>query len=555
MFSFCGCSSRRRAKQNAIPYSKAMAPEVKACLRPSGTMTHGAVDYSGDGRLSLDDFGVQISGLPKRKSSNALETVKNKLIRHLSIDKDPPPKSQVSSPDSDEEVARRAELRRFRARRIQEELYQDHSSSLSPHVSIRSTRYLLPLIDIGRPGRGPRDAIEFSIDSGSHMPAIYPSPMHSPEPLKRKTPNPTVKRWSSCPAVIREQRGQIAAPIYNNSNTAMSRKRYTIPSRLSESKSLPNLLQPNMKAPQVARTKIAAFGSDDYTAVDAWLVLQESRSRASPASGATKDILKYSGSRRTYLKPSNKIPTEFSDDTVTVPYPIRQSGTSRLPSASLGATQQCGSQKISSSKPASANRSQVYGLAVPPGGKKKTSSSSSQGRIPHSETTGGLSSYYPSVIPSIQPSPSRSKSLVNVLTVRDLESLELSPFEWHGDNFGSFGTSSEGHSSYATADNGENNNDSVNGCHDGQADEITSHRFVDPLNIRKRREHDTITSSRSNPIMNRLRAERAGLPTIWRSGSGSWKIQARLPKRISSRFWYQTRTASATIPEGNPEAQ
>ncbi|KAM3463364.1 hypothetical protein NHJ6243_003398 [Beauveria neobassiana] len=150
MLSLCGCSSRRRGKKASSVSSDDVAPKVTAGKGPPDTINHSAIIPPGPSRLSLDDFGVQTLELPKRKSSNALEAVKAKLIRHWSYNKDQPQKSRASPDGDKDEIARRAELRRFRARRIQEELNQDHSKCVSTHTSIRSTRYLSPLIDIGR---------------------------------------------------------------------------------------------------------------------------------------------------------------------------------------------------------------------------------------------------------------------------------------------------------------------------------------------------------------------------------------------------------------------
>ncbi|KAM3555647.1 hypothetical protein MY1884_005495 [Beauveria asiatica] len=132
--------------------------------------------------------------------------------------------------------------------------------------------------------------------------------------------------------------------------------------------------------------------------------------------------------------------------------------------------------------------------------------------------------------------------------------------------FKNFGAFAEDGSSYATADDGEaeskelpprTRHDSVKQDHDGQADEkkISNRQLPSTLSIGKRRENSEsdITASGSKlPAPNwnsRVRAERTGLPTIWRSGNASWDIQASLPKRISSKFWSQSRAASATVPE------
>lgn len=430
MLSLCGCSSRRRAKKSSNLSIDNVTSKVKARPVPS-EMTHSAVVPQDLGRLSLDDFGIQTSDVPKRRSSNALEAVKAKLIRHLSYDKDPPQKPQ-DSPDIDkDEIARRAELRRFRAKRIQEELIEDPSKSLSTHNSIRSTRFLSPFINIGRPGHGPRDAIEFSIDSGSHLPVPCPSPLPSMSDFKLKAPNTSIKRWTSCPATIGEQPGQVSESVYNPSNASLSWKRYTTPGKIPESRSLPNLLQPNMRAPQLARTKTTTLDSESHATLDVWLALQHSRSRDSAALSVRDQRLLSPGMYRRQNTPVDNSSPDVSQGTVTIPHPVRQGGTSqRCPSVSRTAAQQRGSQATTSSKPGSASRSRQRSLAVPFDTKRNASSSSSHGRILPPETPGGIaSSYYPSVMPSIQPSPSRSNSLVNVLSMQDLQSLELSPFE------------------------------------------------------------------------------------------------------------------------------
>ncbi|PQK13999.1 hypothetical protein BB8028_0004g09300 [Beauveria bassiana] len=568
MLSLCGCSSRRRGKKASSVSSDDVAPKVTAGKGPPDTINHSAIIPPGPSRLSLDDFGVQTLELPKRKSSNALEAVKAKLIRHWSYNKDQPQKSRASPDGDKDEIARRAELRRFRARRIQEELNQDHSKCVSTHTSIRSTRYLSPLIDIGRPGRGPRDTIEFSIDSSNPLTAPYPSPAPTLSSFRTNFPASSMKRWSSCPASIGEQSGQVCSPLYNNSGASLSRKRCTTPGKITESKSLPNLLQPNMRAPQLARTKTTGRANGRHGNFSVWLALQESRSRDSSTSGSAESRIQL----RRQATPAPQRLTDFSQDTVTMPFPERYISASQNRSAvSRSALQQRGPQATTFATPGSVNRSRRCSSAAPFNIKKGTSSGSSQGRIVSSETPGGISSsYYPSVMPSIQPSPSRSKSLINILSVRDLQSLELSPFEWHDNdsilkNFGAF---AEDGSSYATADDGEadskkspprTRHDSVKQDHNGQAGQTnTSNRHLpSTLSIEKRRENSEpdITASGSKlPAPNwnsRIRAERTGLPTIWRSGHASWDIQASLPKRISSKFWSQSRTASATIPETN----
>lgn len=94
---------------------------------------------------------------------------------------------------------------------------------------------------------------------------------------------------------------------------------------------------------------------------------------------------------------------------------------------------------------------------------------------------------------------------------------------------------------------------------DGQVDigQPTSRRITDTLSIRKRRQTNRADTTAEDSSLatpkgkSYPRTGRTGLPTIWLSGSGSWDIQASLPRRISSRLWYPSRTASASIPESS----
>lgn len=147
--------------------------------------------------------------IPKR-NNNALEAVKTKLIRHISFERSSDNRTSVGN--SEEEVARRAELRQIRNKRIQDELSSDDGQCVSTRTSIRSTKYLSPYIDIGQPGNGPRDAIEFTMDSDSYGPSqLCPPPVPSPaSDADAKTSQPTEqkKRRSSCPSALKTPKDQ-----------------------------------------------------------------------------------------------------------------------------------------------------------------------------------------------------------------------------------------------------------------------------------------------------------------------------------------------------------
>lgn len=158
---------------------------------------------------TFDEEDEDQVAIPKR-NSNALEAVKTKLIRHISFERSSDNRTSVGN--SEEEVARRAELRQIRNKRIQDELSSDDGQCVSTRTSIRSTKYLSPYIDIGKPGNGPRDAIEFTVDSDSYEPSqLCPPPVPSPaSDPDEKTSQPMAqkKRRSSCPSALKTPKDQ-----------------------------------------------------------------------------------------------------------------------------------------------------------------------------------------------------------------------------------------------------------------------------------------------------------------------------------------------------------
>lgn len=91
----------------------------------------------------------------KNRSTSTLQAVKAAIRRHLSQD------SLARQSESEEQIARRAEVKRLMRQRIQEEL----RSETSEIVSGSSTPHRLRTGSVHLPGNGPRDTIEFTVDS------------------------------------------------------------------------------------------------------------------------------------------------------------------------------------------------------------------------------------------------------------------------------------------------------------------------------------------------------------------------------------------------------
>lgn len=94
----------------------------------------------------------------------ALGALKTKLIRRLSQKSQSNRQSQQSIGSSEEELARRAELRRLRQKRIQEELSTENDVANKDFMHAPSRRTSpSPSERADITGSGPRDAIEFSV--------------------------------------------------------------------------------------------------------------------------------------------------------------------------------------------------------------------------------------------------------------------------------------------------------------------------------------------------------------------------------------------------------
>ncbi|KAI0593332.1 hypothetical protein F4775DRAFT_608081 [Biscogniauxia sp. FL1348] len=108
---------------------------------------------------SDDDVSVRNTG---KTNIGALESIKTKLIRRLSHKSEAKRSSQQSLGNSDEEIARRAELKRLMRKRIQDELKSEEqygrARSRCPDEPIYDN-----CLEPDLPGGGPRDTLEFAV--------------------------------------------------------------------------------------------------------------------------------------------------------------------------------------------------------------------------------------------------------------------------------------------------------------------------------------------------------------------------------------------------------
>ncbi|KAF4342007.1 hypothetical protein FBEOM_4057 [Fusarium beomiforme] len=105
-----------------------------------------------------------------KKHCTAFDNVRNKLISSISHSSNNDHLSHVSVGNSEEEIARRAELKRIMHQRIQNELKSDEPDESDDHIENKPTNCLPRLTsvaDLTLPNSGPRDAIEFGVSKSS----------------------------------------------------------------------------------------------------------------------------------------------------------------------------------------------------------------------------------------------------------------------------------------------------------------------------------------------------------------------------------------------------
>lgn len=174
----------------------ANGPRGPPCLRPSGTAADGPVDAKvlrgarhevpleeftlDPAVLDVDDSDEENDGgrrVTKNSSTSTLEGLKARFVRRLSQQTEPRSQVQHAS-HTEEELARRAELKRIRHRRIQEELQMDREAESRNETPCRPAS--VPKLSGELPRVGPRDMIEFGVGPvGESHPAAL-QPLHVP---------------------------------------------------------------------------------------------------------------------------------------------------------------------------------------------------------------------------------------------------------------------------------------------------------------------------------------------------------------------------------------
>ncbi|KAK3683978.1 hypothetical protein B0T22DRAFT_267493 [Podospora appendiculata] len=160
-----------------VPVSGGTSPRSISSLLTSVHTALGQVEPVELGELVVEDSDSEEELEPgaQNKSNSTLQLVKTRIRRHLSQDSLPRRKARSAVGSTQEEIDRRAELKRLMHKRIQEELRSEEAraATLTPS-DVSSRQQPLGSSPETLPGGGPRDNLEFSVveDTNLDMPSI-----------------------------------------------------------------------------------------------------------------------------------------------------------------------------------------------------------------------------------------------------------------------------------------------------------------------------------------------------------------------------------------------
>jgi hypothetical protein len=178
-----------------------------------------------------DDEDAHGRGSDRNRSTSTLEAVKKRLHRRISVDSDTRRKGRPMIGKSEEEVARRAELKRLMHKRIRDELGYDEAQTLLARHSTNSSaeKHAPPSIEVRI---GPRDAIEFGVSEVSDdQPVASTAPIKTPSyrvPRHFKSlqkENTDSSRRMSCPENLNARQSSLRSHL----STATLKERTSLP--------------------------------------------------------------------------------------------------------------------------------------------------------------------------------------------------------------------------------------------------------------------------------------------------------------------------------------
>ncbi|KAI8672219.1 hypothetical protein NCS56_00684500 [Fusarium sp. Ph1] len=369
-------------------------------------------------------------------------------MSHDSSTKNP---SLTSLGNSDEEIARRAELRRLMRQRIQDELQTEQPDDDMENKPAHGIRCIASIVNLGLPSAGPRDAIEFAVNKSPSLDARVPR-SGKDQSHERDVPesqnatddqkkmsldrnNPTEDDNKAENDGDKSDGADLATNLLSQTprsgqiDQAHSQKSFQLSNSATR---LDRILGPDNSF----NSRHASSSADGHSALGVWLIAQGLRSRDNStlhfdddeeeeATGGGIDssqVVNQSGPAET----AKKEPTSGSQNILlkedTLPANQVSVATGALdrakPSGDLDSERckvnpypEIGSRRTGhTSSPLSGERTGAPTVATT-----------------RNSLVDNSSSCYPS---KFQPSPARSRQNLYSLDLKELEGMELSPFKW-----------------------------------------------------------------------------------------------------------------------------
>ncbi|KAG6041960.1 hypothetical protein E4U41_000075 [Claviceps citrina] len=368
-----------------------------------------------DSHAETEDAGVSDS-LPR---TNTLDGIKARMIKHLSQDVSSRRQSRVSIGHSDEELARRAEVRRLRQKRIQDELEGDNAGDAPSVGSNHSTQRLATFVDLGSPRSGPRDTIEFSVDDC--VVASSPVSDFSSSQCSQTcaaTCLTDIQNKDTCYST----RCSLGPETQSDTNDIPSRTsphRAPLPEQKRNS-AVTTPLRPSSELGSSRMERILGVESDfnirhgshawdDQSALGVWLIAQGIKLNDNPVPRVEQSI-------RADCSPVRHASSTFND--IAGVDSIMESSFS-MPDGTINA-------KSSHPDDKEPENMESGGAITEENNEKPANDSKADAKAVERVKDPG-SSNYPSAIPSVDSSPSVSEARSYVLSQQDMENLELSP--------------------------------------------------------------------------------------------------------------------------------
>ncbi|KAM5378887.1 hypothetical protein ACJZ2D_004189 [Fusarium nematophilum] len=403
-------------------------------------------------QLVVDDSDSDAGQTQEGKRAGcALSAVRNRLIRSISQDTDDKHPSLASLGSSEEEIARRAELRRLMRKRIQDELQNEQGEDDLGDKPAHSIRCLASVVNLSMPSSGPRDAIEFAVHKSPSLDARTTRDDKSPPELAQiQSLDDTITSQKALPTSLsgpthggkatkrdRNETGDSYSEAHPSPSQSL-RPGQVLQSHSQKSFQLSNgaarldrVLGPDCSF----NSRHASSCGDGHSALGVWLIAQGLRSRDNSMSYFGDDEAGSSDKNdqgQAYSKVTKEENKRLAsdEDNVSGTRDNLLSDNHPVVAGPPGTTEpNCDSelQRCMSNREHDLSSQ----LNQQPKLRRSEDARGNPARAAFfNPVADNTSSSYPSKFPSFQPSPAHSQQNLYTLNLKDIESMELSPFKW-----------------------------------------------------------------------------------------------------------------------------